>query len=373
MKALHCYRTYFPDPPGGLQEAIRQMCLSTRRYGVENRVFCLSPNPEPKKIEREECLVIRRRSWAAPASCDLGAVGAFKEFTRLARDSDIVHYQFPWPFADVLHCTAGHGKPSVLTYHSDIVRQKWLDKMYRPLMWKMLREMRSIVATSPTYVETSPVLSHPSIRDKVQVIPLGIDEDSYPAAGDNQIFERTGVSADDPYFLFIGVLRYYKGIHFLVEAAKGLEAKVVIAGYGPEEGNLRAQARQINAANIVFTGRVTDAEKVSLLKHCRALVLPSHLRSEAFGMVQVEAQMFSRPLISCEIGSGTSYVNAHEESGYVIPPASPEILRTTMKQLFNDDRLANVLGQGARSRYEKLFSGPSLGQAYFKLYKEVIG
>ena len=368
---LHVYRTYFPDPPGGLQEAIRQIALATGVQGVKNTIFTLSPQPEPRSILRPEARVVRCRSWAAPASCDLGGPAAFAEFSRLARAADVVHYLFPWPFADVLHAVARPRRPAVLTYVSDVVRQRWLGAAYAPPMWRTLRQMRVIVANSPAYARTSPVLAHPAIRDKVRVIPLGIEENSYPKDGDDAILSRLGIGKDEPFFLFIGVLRYYKGAQFLVRAAKNLGARVVFAGSGPEGARLHALAAQTGADNVIFAGQVSDAEKVSLLKQCRALVLPSHLRSEAYGMVLVEAAMFGRPLISCEIGTGTSYVNAHQETGFVVAPESPEELTRAMQVLLVDEALAATMGKAARARYERLFSGPALGRAYAALFQEV--
>jgi len=371
LSVLHVYRTYFPDPPGGLQEAIRQIAIATSAQGVANTIFTLSPQPDPAILLRPEARVVRSRSWIAPASCDIGGVASFKAFAHLAREADVLHYLFPWPFADVLHTVTHPDKPAVLTYISDVVRQRWLGTAYAPLMWHTLRQMRVIVANSPAYARTSPILSHPDIRGKVRVIPLGIEESSYPKDGDDAIFNRIGVDADEPYFLFIGVLRYYKGVHFLVQTAKTLGAKVVIAGSGPEGASLQALAVQAGAGNVVFAGQITDAEKVALLKRCRALVLPSHLRSEAFGMVLVEAAMFGRPLISCEIGTGTSYVNAHEETGFVVEPESPEALALAMNTLLIDETLSARMGAAARNRYEKLFSGPALGQAYAGLFREI--
>lgn len=279
LSVLHVYRTYFPDPPGGLQEAIRQIALATGAQGVTNTIFTLSPQPDPNILLRPEARVVRSRSWIAPASCDIGGVAAFKTFAHLVHEVDVLHYLFPWPFADVLHTVTRPDKPAVLTYISDVVRQRWLGAAYAPLMWHTLRQMRVIVANSPAYARTSPILSHPDIRGKVRVIPLGIEESSYPNDGDEAIFKRIGVEANEPYFLFIGVLRYYKGVHFLVRAAKALGAKVVIVGSGPEGASLQVLAAETGAANVVFAGQVTDAEKVALLKRCRALVLPSHLRS----------------------------------------------------------------------------------------------
>jgi len=373
VRVLQVYRTYFPDPPGGLQEAVRQIAISTSRMNVSSKIFALSPNPFPAKLCRPEGEIVRAKSWAAPASCDLGGFSAFARFSKACAESDVVHYQFPWPFADVLHAVVKPTIPAVMTYQSDVVRQQLLGKIYAPLMWKMLRSMRFVVATSPAYAETSPVLSHPSVREKVRVIPNGIDEETYSKESDNSVFRRIGLSEVEPYFLFVGVLRYYKGLHTLVQAASEVDARIVIAGSGPEERALKSLVEQCGAKNVIFTGQVSDAEKNALLKSCCALVLPSHLRSEAFGMVLVEAAMFRRPQISCEIGTGTSFVNAHEESGIVVPPENPDELAHAMSQLIRDAPLAEQLGLGARARYERLFSGNALGNAYANLYREVSG
>lgn len=373
LQALQVYRTYFPDPPGGMQEAIRQIANSTSSFGVQTKIFALSPNPVPSVIFRPEGEVLRARSWAAPASCDLGGLAAFRQFAKACDESNVVHYQFPWPFEDVLHAIVRPKIPAVMTYQSDVIRQKFLGAIYAPLMWRTLKSMRVIVATSPAYARTSPVLSHPSIRNKVRVIPNGIVEESYSKESNMGIFDRIMINHGDPYFLFIGVLRYYKGLHTLVQAARHVGARIVIAGFGPEERKLKELASQAGAQNVVFAGQISDTEKVALLQSCRALVLPSHLRSEAFGMALVEAAMFGRPQISCEIGTGTSFVNAHEESGIVVPPERPDMLAQAMCLLLNDPALAEKMGLAARARYERLFSGAALGKAYADLYREVTG
>ncbi len=372
MRVLSVYRTYFPDPPGGLQEAIRQICLSTTDLKVANTIYTLSPKPTPRQLNYHEARVIRARSWMSPASCDVGGVDAFSSFFQLAKSADVLHYFFPWPFADILNQVARSSKPAVLTYISDVVRQKMLGSLYAPLMWKTLREMNIIVANCPAYAETSPVLSHPSIRDKVRVIPLGINENSYPKNGDDSVFGRISVSASEPYFLFLGVLRYYKGIHTLISAARSVNAKIVIAGSGPEGLSLMKQATELGLINVIFAGQVTEEEKVSLIKNCRALVLPSHLRSEAYGMVLVEASMMGRPMISCEIGTGTSYVNQHESTGLVIQPENTEQMTDAMQVMLNDNELANNFGRNARLRYEQNFSGEALGQAYLSAYQDAL-
>ena len=370
VSVLNVYRTYFPDPQGGLQEAIRQICLSTKKLGVDNRIFTLSPQPHPRELQFPEASVVRHRSWAAPASCDLGDPRALLNFSQLARRADVLHYFYPWPFADVMHAIAQPKAPAVMTYISDLVRQKLLGKLYQPLMQYTLSQMKFVVVNAPSYVDSSPVLSQAKVKSKVRVIPLGIDESSYPSTPDPSIFKQIDVEPQEPYFLFIGVLRYYKGLPFLIEAARQLNVKVVIAGTGPEEQHLKDLVNTSSVKNIVFAGQVSDAQKLALIRNCVALVLPSHLRSEAYGMVLVEASMCSKPMISCELGTGTSFVNQHQETGLVVKPGNPQSLSNAMLSLLADCAMTQAFGLAARKRYEKYFSGPAMGSAYAQLYRD---
>lgn len=372
IKAFNVYRTYYPDSTGGLQEAIKQICLSTSKYGVENTVYTLSKNKKPKIVQRDEATVLRSKSWGAPASCDIGGLGSVLDFRRAVSQNDIIQYHFPWPFADVLHWLSRPKKPAIITYHSDIVRQRKIGNLYAPLMLKFLQQMDAVIATSPAYTQTSAILTHPSVRDKVEVIPLGIDEEYYKCEGDEEIFTRLNVDQSEPYFLFLGVHRYYKGLEYLIKAAKGLNAKIIIAGTGPEENKIKKAVLHSGCKNIHFAGYVTHPEKVALLKSCLGFVLPSHLRSEAFGMVLVEAAMMGKPMISCELGTGTSYINQDKETGFVVSPSAPSELHESMRLLASDQTLANQMGTNARVRYEKFFSGEAMGKAYVNLYKKLI-
>jgi rhamnosyl/mannosyltransferase len=372
MHILHVYRTYYPDPPGGLQEAIRQICLAVKPYGIRSTIFTLSPRPVPHVIARPEAGIVRCRSWASPASCDLGGPTAFSTFRRLAHEADLVHYFFPWPFADLLHLIQPSGKPAVMTYVSDIVRQQALGHIYSPLMHHTLRHMHAIAASSPAYAGTSRILTDPDIAAKTRIIPLGICETSCPSACEPDVFARLGLDSQRPYILFLGVLRYYKGLHTLIEAAHSIDCPVVIAGSGPEEHHLRSLAAAQRSFNIIFAGQVSDAEKHSLLKHCTCLVLPSHLRSEAYGMVLVEAAMHSRPLVSCEIGTGTSFINQHGHTGFVVPPESPRALAHALNSILNDPALAHRMGVAARQRYQNNFSASALGSGYAEFFQSAL-
>jgi glycosyltransferase involved in cell wall biosynthesis len=369
---LNVYRTYFPDPQGGMQEAIRQICLATNAFGIKNTVFTLSPKPEPCRIVRPEAIIIRHKSWAAPASCDIGDPRAFLSFARLSARSDLLHYFFPWPFSDLLHLITQPKKPAVMTYVSDVVRQRALGQLYRPLMESTIKQMHTVIANAPNYVDSSPILSRPDIRRKVVIIPLGIDESSYPQSKDDAILARIGIANEEPFFVFVGVLRYYKGLSFLIEAARSVKAKIVIAGSGPEAVVLNETTRRIGAENVIFTGQITNEEKLALISASVGLVLPSHLRSEAYGMVLVEAAMCGKPMISCEIGTGTSFVNQHLKTGLVVDPESSIALSQAMNALLEDSAMATEMGVAARKRYEEYFSSEALGNAYASVYRDAL-
>ena len=370
MNVLHVYRTYFPDSQGGLEEVIRQICLGTREQGVTSRVFTLSDEPYPRRLPRVECEVVRVRKTFEVASCGFALTG-LRRFAQELEWADLVHYHYPWPFSDLMHLFFGHSKPAVLTYHSDIVRQKILLSMYRPLMRRYLGAMDRIVATSPNYFATSEVLNN--FASKVEVIPIGLDEPSYPPLGDtnNDLAEALKRYGGD-FFLFVGVLRYYKGLHILLDAIIGAPYKVVIVGAGPVEGELRKQVERLGLDNVIFAGYISDREKMALFQLCRAVVFPSYLRAEAFGVTLLEGAMSGRPLISAEVGSGTSHVNVHDETGLVVEAGSPVALREAMDELFLDRAKAERMGEKARLRYETLFTGRLMGGRYAKLYADVL-
>lgn len=370
MKVLHVYRTYFPDSQGGLEEVIRQICLATRDHGVTSKVFTLSDEPFPHTLPRVEAEVVRVRKTFEIASCGFALTG-MRRFAKEVAWADIVHYHYPWPFSDMMYLTLGRQRPAILTYHSDIVRQQFLLSVYRPLMSRYLDAMNIIVATSPNYFATSEILS--GYTDKVEIIPIGLDEPSYPAIEEqNRDLTDARETYGESFFLFVGVLRYYKGLHILLDAMQGASYKVVIVGSGPVERELQQQARRLGLANVIFAGFVSDREKMALFRLCRAVVFPSYLRSEAFGVTLLEGAMSARPLISAEVGSGTSHVNIDGETGLVVPPGNSVALRHAMDELYQQPEKARLMGANARRRYEQLFTGARMGKRYAGAYGRIL-
>jgi rhamnosyl/mannosyltransferase len=363
MRVLHFFKTYWPDTFGGIERTIHALAEGSGRYGITSDVLSLSKVPRDAEFGSH-------MAYKATLDAEFASTGfsrdVFGRFRELSAAADVVHYHFPWPWMDVVHSLVRHGKPTVVTYHSDIVKQKTLLRLYRPLMNRFLGSVDHIVATSPNYLASSEVLQR--FKSKTSVIPLGLDEADYPAAEEGA---KTRWRRDLPpnFFLFVGVLRYYKGVHILLDAAKLSGLPVVIVGEGPMETSLRETARQQALDNVFFLGALPDSDKTALLELCLGAVFPSHLRSEAFGLSLVEASMFGKPMISCEIGTGTSYVNINGETGLVVPGADPQALAAAMVQLANDPTTAGEYGTNARARYLRMFTAERMVGAYAGLYR----
>ncbi|HUR89872.1 MAG TPA: glycosyltransferase [Ramlibacter sp.] len=367
MRVLHVYKSYYPDSVGGIEQVIAQLATALNAAGDESRIFTLSPNPDPAVLARSEGEVHRCRTTVEISSNPL-SISAMAGFRRHLDWADVVHYQFPWPFADLMHVASGTRKPSVVSYQSDIVRQKLLLHAYSPLMYHFLRKVDAVVATSPQYRDSSPVLTR--LNREVRVIPNGIDEGAYPAPEHERVSAWREILGEG-FFLFVGVLRYYKGLETLLRAASGFDGRIVIAGTGPEAQHLQEYAASQRLENVRFVGAISDADKVSLIRLSRAFVFPSHLRSEAFGMSLLEAAMHARPMICCEIGTGTSYINVDGETGFVVPPQDPAALQDAMHRFLREPQLARRMGDAARSRFLSNFTAQEMARSYHGLYREL--
>jgi O-antigen biosynthesis rhamnosyltransferase len=368
MRILHFYKTSFPDTTGGVEQLIHQIALGTSKLGIEIDVLSLTTNQLPRTFEIESYLAHRAKLDFQIASTGF-SISAFLRFYQLAKKADIIHYHFPWPFMDLVHFVTKVRKPTIVTYHSDIIRQKNLLKLYRPLMRRFLGHINKIVATSPNYLVTSNVLD--SFSNKVSVIPIGLNKATYPKPSSDRLdywHERFG----DKFFLFVGVLRYYKGLHILLEAAKGTDYPITIVGAGPIEQALKIQAKVLGLNNIFFLGHLPEEDKVALLTLCYGVVFPSHLRSEAFGVFLLEGAMYGKPMISSEIGTGTTYININGETGITVPPSDALALRQAMQYLWNNPNDAAEMGKRAEARYWKYFTADNMVVEYVKLYKSML-
>jgi len=349
---------------GGIEQVIDQIARGSVSHGIDTDVLSLTSQQTPNLVKVNGYLVYKAKIDIEVASTSM-SLSSFFKFVQLAKKADVIHYHFPWPFMDLVHFVARIKKPTLVTYHSDIIRQKKLLMLYRPLMNLFLASVGRIVVTSPNYKKSSKTLRR--FVSKVVVVPIGLDKSTYPQPNASRL-KYWEQHLGSKFFLFVGVLRYYKGLHILIEALKGVDYPVVIAGTGPVEQKLKELAACYGLRNIYFLGYVSDEDKVVLLTLCYSVIFPSHLRSEAFGISLLEGAMFGKPMISSEIGTGTTFINIDGETGIAVPPSDPHALCKAMEYLWDNPVLAAKMGVRAEKRYWKYFTSDKMVSAYVDLY-----
>lgn len=365
MRVLHIYKDYYPVT-GGMENHIRALAEEQARRGFDVSVLVTSLTKETGVTEMNGVRLMRAGRLATIASTPLSI-----ELPRLLfrEHPDIAHLHFPYPVGELSQLFFGKATKVVLTYHSDVVRQKRILRFYKPFLKRVLAMADRIIATSDRYVQSSPYLG--SVAGKCRVIPLGID----PAPFLNFDSVRVGEirkTYRSPLLLFVGKLRYYKGLHYLLEAMREIDARLLVAGTGPMEAEWkRIAAGPGIAGKVTFLGEVEDDELPPLYHACDVFVLPASERSEAFGLVQVEAMMCGKPVVSTELGTGTSFVNMHDETGFVVPARDAKSLGETVRKLLTDKELRLKMGEAARARALQEFTLTAMADRTIGLYREL--
>ena len=369
MRVLHVLKTFFPDTYGGIEQVVHTLASHTQPLGVENRVLVLTPGEPRRGIEPAGYEVIRYKRDLYVASTGF-SISLLANFKKEAEWADVMHMHFPWPYADLCYLLRGINKPSLISYHSDVVNQVQLNKLYAPLRDRYLAKMSRIYAASPGIMQSSPVLQ--KFRDKTRLITYGIEHFAQISADDAAVKawqEKFGPR----FFLFLGALRYYKGLHVLIDALKGRDYPTVIVGRGDQEQALKQQAKELGLTNLHFVPEVNNEEKRTLMRAAYGFVFPSHMPSEAFGIVLAEAAQQGLPMISCEIGTGTSYVNLADETGLVVPPSDAVAFGQALDTFWNQPEQVEVWVRGALKRYEENFKAETMARRYMGAYGDVLG
>ena len=367
MRILHVYKDYYPVL-GGIENHVRSLAEGQAAAGHSVTVLVTSLTRRTEEAELNGVRVVKAGRLATVASTPLSL--ALPLWLRRL-PADLAHLHFPYPVGEVSVWLAGRARRTVVTYHSDVVRQAGLLHLYRPLMRRLLRRADRLLATSPQYAASSPYLRENA--DRVTVVPLGVDLAPFltpDEAGRAAMRERYGT----PLLLFMGRLRYYKGLHVLLQALPLVpQARLVVAGSGPMGEEWQALAHRLGLADRVhFVGDVSDAHQRALYQAADVYVLPATLRSEAFGVALVEAMASGAPVITTEIGTGTSYVNQHGVTGLVTPPNNPPALAQAVRDLLADPARRQRMGQAARARAQAEFDRPTMLARVEAVYRDVL-
>ena len=230
--------------------------------------------------------------------------------------SAVVHFHEPFPLASLVGFFPKGRARYVVTWHSDIVRQRLIGKLVSMAQRVLCAKSDVVTTTSPILRETSAVLR--SLGRKAEILPLSIRISDFSVEG-NRPPDMPPVMN---YALYVGRLSYYKGIDVLL-AAHALRPGCVLVVYGEGElADVATRYVQRNAASGLFfrERHVTQQEKIWLLKNCRVLVLPSVAPSEAFGIIQLEAMACSKPVINTSLPTGVPWVSVDGETGITVSP-----------------------------------------------------
>jgi len=358
---------YYPPHMGGIETHLQALSGELRK-SVDLRVIVASDGREQVDQMQDGVSISRIPTRLTLASTPLcpGMISAIRRCT-----ADIIHIHWPNPTAVLAYLASGHSGRLVVTYHSDTVRQKILGALFEPYLHRTLQRSSAIIATSPEYRATSPILAR--YLDRCHVIPYGIELEQFErsdAAAVAEVRERYG----DRLVLAVGRLVYYKGFEHLIRAMQHIRGKLVIIGDGP----LRGKLRDLSAApelkdKVVFAGEIQNQHVTPYYHAAQVFALPSVARSEAFGIVQIEAMAAGLPVVNTQLDSGVPFVSLHDQTGLTVPPANPEALAGAINRLLDDFDLRRSLGRNAILRARQEFSLDVMVSRTLALYQHVAG
>lgn len=367
MKVLHVGKYYAPHR-GGIERAVEELCQGLKD-GCALEVLCFNDAATSVTDVVEGVVVHRMARWESFFSVPI-APGMF--WWLRERSYDVVHLHVPNPLAELTYLAAGPGGKLVVTHHADPQKAEGLRRIYWPLERRILDRAEAICVASPYHVSEG-TLVHPW-RDKAAVIPYGIGLARYapPEGPDPEAEAWRARMGGKPFALFVGRLVPYKGLGVLMDAMRRIDRSLAVVGSGPFFANLQ-QLRDGMEERVQLLGEVPDAQLPALYRAAGVLVLPSLDRSEAFGMVQVEAFAAGTPVVASNLPTGVSWVNRHGETGLLVPPGDAGALARAIDEILGDPAGAKRMGEAARRRAHDLFSREAYGAATLALYRRLLG
>jgi rhamnosyl/mannosyltransferase len=340
-------------------------------------VLVCAPGPATRVADIGGVRVIKAARLATAASTPLSVALPWQ---LRHQQPDVVHLHFPYPLGEVSQWLLRRGRATVLTYHSDIVRQAGILRFYRPLLMRALRFVDAIIIGSPPMRGSFYLREH---QAKLHLIPYGIPLARFSARPEDDDLARARqrylgqpmphAGVELPLLLFVGRLRYYKGLDFLIRALPSIQARLLVIGIGPMEQEWKELAQEVGVAERVIWGGEAPEADLPLLYHLADLfVLPASHSSEAFGLVQVEAMAAGTPVVCTEVGTGTSYVNRDRVTGRVVPPRDPAALAVAISELLGDPTARLAMSAAAQSRVAAEFEQTVMVERVLATYQRLV-
>jgi len=372
---------YSPPHLGGVETTVRLLSEGLIEH-ADAQVRALVSNEGRERVEETiggvRVVRLPRQLALSSAPVAAGLPGALRgEMRRQGSGGpeppDVIHLHSPYPWGELSFLQASPDVPSVVLYHSDIVRQKRLLTAYRPFLERFLDRADLIVSHSPNLVRSSELLAPRA--EKCRVVPGALPAHRLAAtpAVLRRAAELRAAHAGRHLVLFVGRLVYYKGADVLVRAMAQVDADLVLIGRGPLEGELRELASAAGmAARLTFFAPQSDDELSAWYHAADVFCLPSVARSEAFGLVQIEAHAAGTPVVSTDLPTGVPYANPHGVTGLIVPPGDAAALAGALNRLLGDDALRARLGGQAQARALREFTVPRMVARTLRVYAEAI-
>jgi glycosyltransferase involved in cell wall biosynthesis len=357
---------FYPPHVGGIESHLQTLCGELRRH-TDIKVVVAN---DARSVCREEVEGVKLARMGK--LFELGGAPVCKGMVREIRriDADIVHLHTPNPIGALAYLASRHPGRLVVTWHSDVLRQRILKRLFLPIQKHILRLASAIVVASEAYLRTSRPLAR--YRFKCRVIPYGIRLERFDGVQDprvDEIRQRHGPRI----VLAVGRMVYYKGFEHLIRAMRQISGKLILIGDGPLRTALEKQAANLEVSNrIAFVGKLQDEAMAAYYRAADAFVLPSTARTEAFGIVQIEAMASGAPVVNTSLDSGVPTVSVHGLTGLTVPPANSELLAEAINKLLNDAALRNLYGHNAKQRAHSQFSASAMSSSVLTLYRQVM-
>ncbi len=370
MRLLQINKLYHPWI-GGVEEVVRSIA-----EGLNNRAKVSVLVCQPKGRGTREIIngVEVFRAGSIGVYCSMPVSFSFPFLLgRLSKDADILHFHLPFPLA-TLSCLLVRPKGKIIVWwHSDIVRQKTMMRLYKPFLTAFLKRVDRIIVAGVEHIESSRFLA--PFRDKCEIVPFGIDVGRLrPSHETRENAAQIRGKYGSRIVLFVGRLIYYKGVEYLIRAMKNVNARLLIVGQGALERQLRALVAELQLGDkVVFLGRVADERMSAYYHSCDVFVLPSIARSETFGIVQLEAMACGKPVVNTDLPTGVPRVSRNGETGITVPPADSEALGAAINRLFQDSDFRQTCGRNARKRVEEHYTAGRMIEDVYRVYEKVLG
>lgn len=370
MRVLHIGK-YYPPYLGGMEKVTFDLVEGLNQKEVQTDVLCFNTENQTQ-IEQKKYKVIRAAVFATLFSTPF-SIAIFKQLKKIHKEYDLIHLHLPNPTAALALQMLGYKGKLVLHWHLDIVKQKLLKVFYKPFQESLLKSADAIIVTSQTYLDHSRDLKNHA--EKCVAIPIGINQNHLI---ENPIFRREleNKYSGKKIIFSIGRLIYYKGFEYLIEAAKFLndDYRIIIGG----KGHLRKKLQEIIDSNnlgdkVELIGEIDRTELWEYYRRADVFCLPSIERSEAFGIVLLEAMSAGCPVVSTEIGSGTSWINQDGITGLVVPPRNSKKMALAITNILENKELTVEFSKNALARYHAEFKLSLMIDRSVDLYKRLMG